>query len=530
MASEIRVNQIQNRSGLTTVTWNDEGLNVVGVVTATSFSGPITGSTGTFGGDVTIDGDLGVSGTITYEDVARVDALGISTFREGLNVGPLAGIALTAYKDGSIRTTGIITASSFSGNGAVTINNNATTKFITGTNNANELDCEANLSYNNSVVTFSSSSLMVDKSASPTISAKETSGNKEVQLRADTTGGLLRTVGSYPLVLATNQTERLRITSTGDLKFSTGSRTGNVNSICAANGHSIDLNGSEYLYFGTGGTERCRITLTGQMGLGVSTIQANAKLQVNGNIGAAQFYTTTTTAPQTDFNSDVSTNKAGLLLRRTSETNGDYGGIEFHNHPSSNTLYRKGGIYFQSNGSGFGRGDIVFVNDGAGDSANVAISDEKMRIWANGAVTKPGNFTFLVASGGTSVTTGWQKLTGLSINTANSNWGDTTYWDQSNQRFTVPITGTYMLFFGGWGNQNRGGSTNDRYATCFRINTGSFTFIQGSNYSNVDSPLSSHCLTNRLTSGQYVELWYYNTVNGTWGGGHNVYWGATLLA
>ena len=68
-----------------------------------------------FTGNVTIAGNLGVAGTITYEDVARVDATGISTFREGYQVGPLTGIALTAYKDGSIRTTGIITATSFSG-------------------------------------------------------------------------------------------------------------------------------------------------------------------------------------------------------------------------------------------------------------------------------------------------------------------------------------------------------------------------------------------------------------------------------
>ena len=86
-----------------------------GIITAASFSGPIDASTGTFSSDVTISGNLGVAGTITYEDVARVDATGISTFREGFGVGPLAGIALTAYKDGSIRTSGIITASSFSG-------------------------------------------------------------------------------------------------------------------------------------------------------------------------------------------------------------------------------------------------------------------------------------------------------------------------------------------------------------------------------------------------------------------------------
>ena len=86
-----------------------------GIVTATTFKGAVDASTGAFTSNVTIDGNLGVAGTITYEDVARVDATGISTFREGFGVGPLTGIALTAYKDGSIRSTGIITASSFSG-------------------------------------------------------------------------------------------------------------------------------------------------------------------------------------------------------------------------------------------------------------------------------------------------------------------------------------------------------------------------------------------------------------------------------
>ena len=107
----------------------DVGGNAVftGIITASSFVGNVTGgisggavsgSTGTFSSDVTISGNLGVAGTVTYEDVARVDATGISTFREGFYVGPLAGIAATHYKDGSIRSTGIITASSFVGDGS----------------------------------------------------------------------------------------------------------------------------------------------------------------------------------------------------------------------------------------------------------------------------------------------------------------------------------------------------------------------------------------------------------------------------
>jgi hypothetical protein len=136
----------------------------------------------------------------------------------------LSGGQIDVGSNIKIGTAGVVTATSFVGDGSnltgitqTTINNNATTKFITGTNNANELDCEANLSYNNSLVTFSSSSLMVDKGSNATVSVKETAGNKEVQLRANTTGGLLRTLGSYPLALGTNQTERLRIDSDGRL-------------------------------------------------------------------------------------------------------------------------------------------------------------------------------------------------------------------------------------------------------------------------------------------------------------------------
>ena len=109
MTSKLVVNNIGPDAGISTVT-------VDGHVSATKFIGPFDNLD--VSGNVTIDGDLGVGGTITYEDVARVDATGLSTFREGFGVGPLTGIALTAYKDGSIRTSGIVTASSFVGSGA----------------------------------------------------------------------------------------------------------------------------------------------------------------------------------------------------------------------------------------------------------------------------------------------------------------------------------------------------------------------------------------------------------------------------
>ena len=107
MASNLRVDTILPSSGTT-----------LGIGTANGTINFLGNSNITTSGDVTIGGDLGVGGTITYEDVARVDATGLSTFREGFGVWPLTGIALTAYKDGSIRTSGIITASSFEGDGS----------------------------------------------------------------------------------------------------------------------------------------------------------------------------------------------------------------------------------------------------------------------------------------------------------------------------------------------------------------------------------------------------------------------------
>ena len=56
MASVIRVNTINSRSGLSTVTFDNSGagIEVAGIATATSFSGAVSGTTGTFSGALSI--------------------------------------------------------------------------------------------------------------------------------------------------------------------------------------------------------------------------------------------------------------------------------------------------------------------------------------------------------------------------------------------------------------------------------------------------------------------------------------------
>ena len=56
---------------------------------------------------------------------------------------------------------------------------------------------------------------VADMSGAAVIRAKDGANNKIVDMIANSTGGLVRTIGSYPLVLNTNQTERLRIGPSG---------------------------------------------------------------------------------------------------------------------------------------------------------------------------------------------------------------------------------------------------------------------------------------------------------------------------
>ena len=124
MASEIRVNQIQNRSGLTTTTFTDTGVDIVGVATAFNFK---TGTTNVH--------NVGV-------EAAGINVLGADT--------PI-GTGATIYDDGGARFSGIVTATSFVGSGAnltgipaLTGSTNNTLVTVTG---SNAIAGEANLTY-----------------------------------------------------------------------------------------------------------------------------------------------------------------------------------------------------------------------------------------------------------------------------------------------------------------------------------------------------------------------------------------------
>ena len=68
-------------------------INNLGVVTATTFSGALSGNaTGLSGApsitvaNITATGNVSIAGTLTYEDVTSVDSVGVVTARTGVRV------------------------------------------------------------------------------------------------------------------------------------------------------------------------------------------------------------------------------------------------------------------------------------------------------------------------------------------------------------------------------------------------------------------------------------------------------------
>ena len=131
MASEIRVNKIENRSGLGTVTFADTGVDLAGIVTATTFSGsgasltslPAAQVTGTLpaisGANLTNLPAANLTGTLPAISGANLtgmastdnvrtgilDVAGISTFRNTMNVGAAVTISESGIEASGIGIT-----------------------------------------------------------------------------------------------------------------------------------------------------------------------------------------------------------------------------------------------------------------------------------------------------------------------------------------------------------------------------------------------------------------------------------------
>ncbi len=506
MASEIRVNSIKNRSGLSTVTWNDEGIEVVGIATALELD---------VSGNATIGGDLGVAGTLTYEDVARVDAVGLSTYREGLHIGPLAGIAATVYKDGSIRTTGVITATTYYGSGANLTGISAdSTKIETGNTKVETIDTGSDGHVK--ITTEGSERLRIDSAGR--IGINVTSPNTELEIQA-----------------ATDPKIRLESKESGsqrlDLWIDGGTAIGYI---------AADQSASQ-LAFKTAGSERLRIDASGNVLIGTTT--ANSELTVKGGGTVAAFEGTggNGSIMVTDVDNSKNLflqNANGVFNVQTSgssysnkfsvdESGKIYCGSGASNTYGSNSrdlnVGRRTGTpnatFALAGGEGIGGGtgpymEMIHGPDGGtqrvhqiysyvgnfwitpdnASSFNIgtAPSGQDFIIDTSGHVTKPNQPSFAAYQNQSSWTVAGD--TTLVFNSTRHNVGN--HYSTSTGRFTAPVAGNYLFTF-------------------FTIMTGNYSSAYIRYYKNGARVYGgdNHFTTNNWNSGQWHNVSFSNIFN-----------------
>ena len=298
--------------------WTAEGasINTSGILTATTFKGNIVGTAATFTGPVTI------GGTLTYEDVTNIDAVGLITARNGIIV--TAGVstfaaAIDANGGANIAGGLVVNSAKIS---------DLTDNRIVIAGTSGELEDSANLTYNGSTVAIHQGSpnshfkLDIGGHANVGGDVALPTTNRIYWGNSDTAFIKGEHGGSAYLSFGANN-EKMRLTRTGRLGIGTDNPTYNlhVDSADAAIGlwksrrssgsyieYAVGANGAALGYIGAGGqiltggadsgdfairsqgdlcfasggaAEKVRITSGGDLCIGRTSTISNAKLAIH---------------------------------------------------------------------------------------------------------------------------------------------------------------------------------------------------------------------------------------------------------
>ena len=118
MASELRVNKINSRTGFGTITVSETGQDLVGITTIEN----LTTENTLVGAAASFTGNVQVGGVLTYEDVTNIDSVGLITARQGIEVGARPGVAASISVDGNMIISGITTLGTTSFTADATVN------------------------------------------------------------------------------------------------------------------------------------------------------------------------------------------------------------------------------------------------------------------------------------------------------------------------------------------------------------------------------------------------------------------------
>jgi len=260
MTSQIRVDEITNRSGLGTVTIYDNGFEFTGVTTFTE--------------DVDITGGLTIGGVLTYEDVTNIDSVGVITARNGLNVtGGNIGIGENNPQN-SLHISGSAPAIRFVDSGA----NGSAFSIIEDNNGLLKIRNDAGNSGTGSGIAFevdAAERLRIDDVGRLLIGRTTALASSAERLTIDSGMAMFRRNSTNAAALYIRNEDSTADTRHPYLIFADGS--GNRGGFGIQNdSSSLWISGQNGIAFRTSGSvpsqeERLRITSDGKMGLGISS-------------------------------------------------------------------------------------------------------------------------------------------------------------------------------------------------------------------------------------------------------------------
>jgi len=294
------------------------GLAVTGVITATSFAGNISGdATGLTGSpnitvtNITASGNVTVGGTLTYEDVTNIDAIGIVTARSGINITG-AGMTVTGISTfrGDVQVADKIVHLDDS-NTAIRFPAADTFTVETGGSERVRVDSSGNFG-----IGASPSHVLDVTTTGDRVRFKAGSGDCDIELSSIAGRDYLissKTDGSLTFFDEDASAERMRITSSGNLGVGTASPSfklsaagGGISAQTSSNDgalvflplgasnenriysrSSVTGTGNKDLAFRIGDTERLRIDSSGRLLLGTNSVSYHTTAVFEGNSGSA---------------------------------------------------------------------------------------------------------------------------------------------------------------------------------------------------------------------------------------------------
>ena len=435
--SEIRVNTTKTRTGVGTITYTETGPVITGIATASNFKTGSTnvhstgvelanintgGSTATFGGPISgttasFSGTVSIGGTLTYEDVTNIDSVGLITARAGIKVkgGNLeigdsnlgrfdsSGIIKTAHGTESspshtfindpdngmyrpttntlgfvcggdeklrIKSDGVVNIGDRADNTwidstlKVRKDQNAVTKIAVRNENQGSSASSAIAvnAYGNSWMFDCGSAAKNSNALTIRVDATSNSNQGTEKLRITSAGKIGINEDNPDEILHINSG-----TSNGCLKLESTDSQADLYIVDSGGQVAISANGDNLLFQNTGSqTERLRITAAGKLIISTNTT-------TTAEFDYAGVY----------FTSDNSTVAEGLFINNIGSGTGGNASISF----SGDSGNRKKSAISHVRTGNYGRGDLTFSIDPDADSGHLDVTaHEKLRITSVGNI------------------------------------------------------------------------------------------------------------------------------------------------